>query len=171
MSKIEIERKFLLKSIPNKDPIDSIKIDQFYLKNSHGVWERVRKWEDTHGVRYIHTVKKSISKFENLEDEKDVSIDFYQKFKDKCLSGKYDSRFIKKVRHTYPADSGLIWEVDEFCNGYRLVVGEIEIPTKSFKVKIPGFIKEVLLLEVSGMKQFSNRSLSIDVSNIIIDII
>ena len=45
MPKIEIERKFLLKSLPVISPDKSIKIDQFYLKNSKGVWERIRKWE------------------------------------------------------------------------------------------------------------------------------
>ncbi len=162
MSKIEIERKFLLKSLPIPPPTDSIKIDQFYLKNSSGIWERVRKWEGKEGIKYIHTIKKSISKIENLEDEKDVPLDFYNKFVNKCLSGKFDSKFINKVRHLY-YDKDLIWEVDEFDNGYKLIIAEVEIPIKTFKLKIPDFIREVLLLEVSGMKQFSNRSLSLTI--------
>ena len=40
---IEIERKFLLKSIPDLLPVEKIKIDQFYFKNKDGVWERARQ--------------------------------------------------------------------------------------------------------------------------------
>jgi CYTH domain-containing protein len=39
-------------------------------------------------------------------------------------------------------------------------VAEIEIPKKTFKVKIPDFIKSKMLLEVTGLKQFSNKNLS-----------
>lgn len=162
MPQIEIERKFLLKSLPNIQPIDSVKIDQFYLKNSSGIWERVRKWESKFGVRYIHTIKKSISKLENLEDEKDIPRSEYVDFKQKCFTSK-NSRFIKKIRHIYP-DGDLKWEVDEFDNGYHLIIAEIEIPNKTFKLKIPDFIQEVSLLEVSGLKQFSNRNLSLDIN-------
>jgi CYTH domain-containing protein len=162
MPKIEIERKFLLKALPNIVSKDSVKIDQYYMRNSSGVWERVRKWESNFGTKFIHTVKKNISKLENLEDEKDISEDEYQEFTKKCLSGKEDSKFIKKIRHIYP-DGNLNWEVDEFDNGYQLIVAEVEIPSKSFKLKVPDFIKSVSLLEVTGLKQFSNRSLSLDI--------
>ncbi len=161
MSKIEIERKFLLKSLPNIDPVESIKIDQWYNKNSKGVWERVRKMESL-SIRYIHTIKKSISKIENIEDEKEISQIEYDDFVSKCLISN-DSRYIRKIRHIYPSD-GLIWEVDEFCDGYRLIVAEIEIPNRNWKLKIPNFITQMRLLEVSGMKQFSNRSLSLNIS-------
>lgn len=163
MPKVEIERKFLLKSLPNIDPIDSIKIDQFYLKNDLGIWERVREWESRSGIRYIHTIKKSISKLENLEEEKDISESEFLDFKDRCLDPKSSSKFIKKVRHIYPFGK-LNWEVDEFDNGYHLIIAEVEIPTKYFKLKIPNFIKDVCLLEVTGLKQFSNRSLSLDIN-------
>jgi CYTH domain-containing protein len=47
-----------------------------------------------------------------------------------------------------------------FNSGHHLIVAEIEIPKKSFKVNIPDFIKDKLLMEVTDFKQFSNRSLS-----------
>ncbi len=163
ISKIEIERKFLLKSIPKIKPYESINIDQYYLKNKSGIWERVRKMEYSSCIKYIHTIKKSISKIENLEYEKEVSRDEYVDFKSKCFSSQ-DSKFIKKIRHIFP-DGDLYWEVDEFDNGYSLIIAEIEIPNKSFKLKIPDFIKDVNLLEVSGLKQFSNKNLSLDINN------
>lgn len=162
MPKIEIERKFLLKSLPTIPPDKSIEIDQFYLKNSKGIWERVRKWEVDEDIKYIHTIKKSISKLENIEDETEVSEDFYLLFKSKCESSK-DSRFIKKTRHIF-SHGELIWEIDEFHNGYKLIIGEIEIPKKDYKLQIPKYIKDLVLLEVSGMVQFSNRNLSLSIN-------
>jgi hypothetical protein len=57
----------------------------------------------------------------------------------------------------------LKWEVDKFGNDYRLIIAEIEIPKKNFKISFPDYITEMLLLEVTGIKQFSNRSLSLQI--------
>jgi CYTH domain-containing protein len=39
-------------------------------------------------------------------------------------------------------------------------VAEIEIPSEDYELEIPEFIQKKNLLEVTGLKQFSNRSLS-----------
>ncbi len=157
--KLEIERKFLLKSMPDIEPSEIIKIDQYYLKNSNGVWERARSWNsNTNGVKYIHTVKKSISKGVNLEDEYFMTESEFKSFKKSCLESK-DSKFLSKERWIYP-NGDLLWEVDKFINNHYLIIAEIEIPTKRFKIDIPNFIADKLLLEVTDFKQFSNRSLS-----------
>jgi len=158
--KLEIERKFLLKSVPDIKPIEIIKIDQFYFKNKKGVWERARSWDSNiNGVKYIHTVKKTVSKGVNLEDEKLISEQDFLEFKKNCLKSDVESRFISKERWIYP-DGNLYWEVDIFNSGHHLIVAEIEIPTKNYKINIPNFIGDKLLLEVTGLKQFSNRNLS-----------
>lgn len=157
--KLEIERKFLLKSMPDIEPSEIIKIDQYYLKNSNGVWERARSWNsNTNGVKYIHTIKKSISKGVNLEDEYFMTESEFKSFKKSCLESK-DSKFLSKERWIYP-NGDLLWEVDKFINNHYLIIAEIEIPTKRFKIDIPNFISDKLLLEVTDFKQFSNRSLS-----------
>ena len=57
--KLEIERKFLLKSMPDIPPAEIVKIDQFYLKNDIGTWERARSWDsNTKGKSWIHTLRK-----------------------------------------------------------------------------------------------------------------
>lgn len=161
--KLEIERKFLLKAMPSKSPDDVFAIDQYYLKNKSGVWERARTYHsDISGDTYIHTVKKSVSKGVNIEDEKELSKQEFEEFKQKCLSGNYESRFISKERHVYK-EGELKWEVDKFGSGYNLVIAEIEIPKKTFKITFPDYISQVLLLEVTGIKQFSNRSLSLKI--------
>jgi CYTH domain-containing protein len=161
--KIEIERKFLLKSLPNKLPDQSVEIEQYYLKNKSGIWERSRYWKSTNGdVKYIHTIKKNISKGVNIEDEYLMSEKEFLNFKDLCFNKKIESKHIKKVRHIYN-DGELFWEVDEFKADYHLIIAEIEIPKKSYKINIPDYINDVLLLEVTGLKQFNNRSLSIKI--------
>lgn len=158
---IEIERKFLLKSYPDKAPIEIIAIEQWYLKKKD-IWERVRMCtSDKNGVYYIHTVKKQLSKKVNLEDEKKITKEEYDSFINDCNSGKWESRFISKERWIYPhLSDNLKWEVDIFNGGHHLVIAEIEIPKKAYVVEIPDFINDKLLLEVTGMKQFSNKNLS-----------
>jgi CYTH domain-containing protein len=161
--KLEIERKFLLKAMPSKTPDDIFAIDQYYLKNKEGIWERARTYHsEKSGDTYIHTIKKSVSKGVNIEDEKDLTKEQFEDFKQKCLSGKYESRFISKERHVYK-EGNLKWEVDKFGSGYTLIVAEMEIPKKTFKIIFPEYISDVLLLEVTGIKQFSNRSLSLKI--------
>lgn len=158
--KLEIERKFLLKSLPSINPTEIIKIEQYYHKNDSGVWERARSWNsNVNGMKYIHTVKKSVSKGVNLEDEYFMTKEEFNSFKETCFNSKNDSKFLTKERWIYP-DNELLWEVDLFKGDMNIIIAEVEIPTKRYKVNIPQFIAEKLLLEVTEFKQFSNRSLS-----------
>lgn len=158
---LEIERKFLLKSIPDEEPIEKIKIDQWYLKKGNN-WRRVRKCSsDKKGTYYVHTIKKAISKTVNLEDEKLITKEEYKEFLYECKLDKYESRNITKERWIFPhTKDDLIWEVDIFNGGHHLIIAEIEIPKKSYKVKIPNFIRDKMLMEVTGNKKFSNKNLS-----------
>lgn len=161
--KLEIERKFLLKSLPGIKHSESIDIDQYYFKNSSGIWERARTWQTKNGeLKYIHTVKKNVSRGVNIEDEYEMSESDYKSFVEKCYKVDSESKFIKKTRYIYP-DGELNWEIDLFHGNYRLIIGEIEIPKKTYKLVLPDFIKDVSLLEVTGLKQFNNRSLSLKI--------
>jgi hypothetical protein len=42
-------------------------------------------------------------------------------------------------------------------------VAEIELPTKKYDLKFPKFMEDIILLEVTGVKQFSNRALSLKI--------
>jgi CYTH domain-containing protein len=163
--KLEIERKFLLKSLPSIKPTEIINIQQYYYKNDSGIWERARTWNSNlNGLKYIHTIKKSVSKGVNLEDEHEMTEEEFLSFKDKCFDSDNDSKFLIKERWIYP-DSELIWEVDIFKGDLNIVIAEVETPTKDYKVSIPKFISDKLLLEVTEHKQFSNRSLSSKIKN------
>ena len=155
---IEIERKFLLKAIPKGEPIETIEIFQWYLKNTEGIWERARScYSDVKGFYFVHTIKKNIAPGVNEEDEKTISSEEFNQFVERCKVSQ--SKYISKERLIYP-DGDLKWEVDVFNNGHHLIVAEIEVPSMEFEVKIPKFINDKLLMEVTGMKQFGNRNLS-----------
>ena len=163
--KLEIERKFLLKSMPDVEPIEKIIIDQWYWKNPSGTWERARTWHSNiHGKSWIHTIKKSVSKGVNIEDEKNLTEEEFKKFIAKCKQAGQEAKFISKQRWIYPHND-LKWEVDRFDKNHCLIIAEIEIPKKSFKIEIPHFIQEKLIVEVTGIKQFSNRNLSDYIQN------
>ena len=158
---IEIERKFLLKAMPDVLPTEVVKIDQFYFKNKEGVWERVRQWNSNlYGKRWIHTIKTKISDFSNEEVEKDITKLEYEEFKKGFRENKSNSRYIKKERWIYP-DGDLYWEVDIFKDKCHIIIAEIEIPSEDYDLNIPEFISKKTLLEVTGQKLFSNRSLSV----------
>lgn len=161
MQNIEIERKFLLKSLPTIKSKETIEIQQWYRKNSKGIWERARAcYSDKKGFYFIHTIKTNISNISSIEDENEITSFEFNKFVTKCKNSK-EPRYISKDRiiYTHP-DDGLKWEVDVFNNGHHLLVAEIEIPTEDYDLVIPEFISDKLLLEVTEFKQFSNRNLS-----------
>ena len=164
MGNLEIERKFIVKSLPNIKPDDVHEIEQYYFKNELGIWERARTYHsEISGDKYIHTVKTSVSKGINIEDEYEMTKDEFDKFKNKCLTPGIESRHISKERWIYK-DGKLKWEIDKFNSGYHLIIAEIEIPTKRYKLIFPPFIEEIKLLEVTGLKQFSNRALSLKIN-------
>ena len=156
---IEIERKFLLKSTPDIKPTEIIKIKQWYLKVD-GIWERARSMESNlYGIKWVHTIKTRISDISNIEEEYDMDKNEFEDFVKRCKSSKQNVRYITKERRIYP-DGELKWEVDVFSQKCHIIVAEIEIPTEDYELQIPEFIQKKNLLEVTGMKQFSNRSLS-----------
>ena len=156
---IEIERKFLLKSIPDGKPSETIKIKQWYLKVD-GIWERARSMESNiSGIKWVHTIKTRISDSSNIEEERDLSKDEFDDFVKRCKGSKQNAKYITKQRRIYP-DGDRKWEVDVFSQKCHIIVAEVEIPSEDYELEIPEFIQKKNLLEVTGMKQFSNRSLS-----------
>jgi len=154
---IEIERKFLLKGVPDLKPDEVIKIKQWYLKVD-GIWERARSMESNiSGIKWVHTVKTRVSDISNIEEEIDLSKYEFDSFVKECK--KSNGRYITKERRIY-LDGDFKWEVDIFSNKCHIIIAEVEIPNEDYDLIIPEFIEKKNLLEVSGLKQFSNRSLS-----------
>lgn len=158
MKQIEIERKFLLKRMPDEKPDDVITIDQWYL-NVNGIFERVRQRKHKNGkIDWIHTIKEDIDEISKFETEKLITIDEYHNFTKKCKDPNHEGKYIQKKRHIFKHNND-VWEVDEFLEN-KLIIAEIEMPSKDYLVDIPESIKKVIICEVSDKKEFSNQSLS-----------
>ena len=125
-----------------------------------GIWERARSMESNiSGIKWVHTIKTRISDSSNIEEERDLSKDEFDDFVKRCKGSKQNAKYITKQRRIYP-DGDLKWEVDVFSQKCHIIVAEVEIPTEDYELAMPDFIQKKNLLEVTGMKQFSNRSLS-----------
>jgi CYTH domain-containing protein len=157
---IEIERKFLLKSLPDIEPVDKIKIWQYYYKNPEGIWERARQMDyKSKGKKFVHTIKTRISDMSNDEQEKELTRAEFYDFRRRCVKYPGSSKMLKKTRYVYAAGD-LKWEVDLFQFAATIVIAEVEIPSEEHDLQIPDFISKKMLLEVTSMKQFGNRSLA-----------
>lgn len=165
----ETERKFLLKSLPNLNYKTKIITSQYYLVNK----------EDDSVKRISHTKKYSLpdntmfaEKFTYVKKVKTSKLTAEEYTKNLTqeeflLMLKDAKSVIHKTR--YIIESGNeTWEIDQFHN-IDLVMAEVEILSDNEQtaekeisaVNIPDFISDNLIMEVSGVKEFSNYFLSI----------
>jgi CYTH domain-containing protein len=164
----EAERKFLLKKLPNdieNDYIDCFTINHFY--SNDGIRYTRKKYSDGK-IKYIKTTKIPTSlTYSNYEVEVILTFEeFLHTIQDLIASGE-KLREIEKVRYTKHDDLGNLWEIDIFKN-INLVLAEVEIMVDNIedsklvnKIEVPDFIKDVLIMEVSHLREFSNSNLAI----------
>jgi CYTH domain-containing protein len=146
--KLEFERKFLLLKKPVLKADVVYRVEQHYFGD-----ERIRrKSEEGKEDIFYHTVKKNLRPGVNSENEKKISRDEYYNFLEKSKS------FIIKDRHCYFIGD-LKWEIDVF-EDISLVVAEVEYPKEDYKLKIPKFIEDVTVMEVTRFREFSNKSIA-----------
>ena len=164
--KKEIERRFILKSLPINPNYEIQNIIQYnYLVDN--VWNRIRKIDsDNNDSFFLHTIKTYIDGI-CYEEEKDYSYNEYKILISELHSGKYKSRQLLKTRFVFytgiMADfdgeiKELKWEIDLF--NFNLVIAVLEVPSLDYKIEIPDFIKKVLIYEVTGIPEFSSRNLA-----------
>ena len=154
---LEIERKFLLKKTPKGMFFDMRSdITQYYLpQDEDGYTVRVREAERDGTRQYYLTKKKYISPTVNEEIEKQIDGAQFHYLKEKVLT------VLSKVRYNHTIGD-LTWEVDVF-EGMSLIIAEVELPSEDYELEIPDVINDVLIKEVSGIKEFYNQSLSEEV--------
>ena len=153
---LEIERKFLLKNLPilpdNKwDKI--LNIEQSYFTDAEGKISRIRIQTHENEIRFFLTQKELISHGVFEERESDITqkeyFEYYPKFE----------RGLRKIRYVKNFGSNLKWEIDVYLT-VKLVTAEIELPKIDYEFEFPDYIKENIIMEVTGMNEFSNFSLS-----------
>lgn len=152
---MEIERKFLIKRIPDLSGFEKLEIEQGYISRSPVI--RIRKSNSN----YYLTIK---TKPENLDksyvpivsDEYEIKIsaDDYHR-----LLKKVDDNIISKTRYLIPLSNGLLAELDIFnkqLSGLSFV--EVEFPTVEManNFKLPDWFGE----DVSSDKRYRNSELS-----------
>lgn len=117
---MEIERKYLLKQLPNNLEHYSFHlIEQAYLCTSPVV--RVRREDDTYYLTY-----KGGGLL--MREEYNLPLDSYSY---EHLREKADGHIITKKRYLIPLDSSYTVELDIFSGVYDgLVLAEVEFPTK-----------------------------------------
>ncbi len=154
--KLEIEKRLLLKRLPLSSAFfkEVQHINQYY--GPTGRLRHVEIFKDgkkSPTEKFILTKKKSISKGVNEEIEFEMTKKEFLKSLKKCTKHLYKTRYIKKV-------GKYKWEIDVF--DFKLVIAEIEVNTRKEldTVKIPKFIKEQLISDITGEKRFSNFNLA-----------
>ncbi len=158
----EIERKFLLKSTPQRyrssSEFDDLYIEQYYGQNSKEGQFRIRRQQSVSLMLYTYFLTKkervnSTLAFVYEEIEREISEEYFNELKNDC------TKHISKKRLIYydEDNKGLKWEVDIYP--FALIVAEIELPSEDYQLTIPNFIQEVLIGEVKE-NIFSNIMLA-----------
>jgi predicted NAD-dependent protein-ADP-ribosyltransferase YbiA (DUF1768 family)/CYTH domain-containing protein len=178
-TEIEIERRFLLKSIPPLKYSAEYKIEQYYMPLEDGKVERVRALYTIEGQltntfgqvqgdnvvkrKYIHTIKKPTDGLGMIETERFLDLIEFTLFKDKSDRAIYKTRYVLPHSNVQPTAADkkhdLKWEIDKF-DSMDLAIAEIEIPSEDYELVIPDSIKPYIIMEITGMKQFSNSNLA-----------
>ncbi len=142
---IEIERKWLLKALPEVEYNAVIKIEQYYKD-----YLRYRK-EVNNGIETFICIKKEkIQPGVNREIWQDCTMDdFYFNY-------PREEKAIKKTRYVLVYE-GHDLEIDVFDNG--LVMMEIEVKSLSEPIQIPQIVHAQIEKEVTGDPDYSNYQL------------
>ncbi len=151
-SGVEIERKYLLFTLPSVWPvIDVQEIEQGYLPGARLV-ERLRHTRSGEVDRWYRTVKSGTGTV-RLEIEEETTREVFEVMWPLTLG-----RRVTKRRHRVGAGA-LTWEIDEFTDR-DLVLAEVELPSATHPVEFPDWLTPVLVREVTGEDEYVNANLA-----------
>ena len=146
----EIERKFLIKSLP--DDMSGITMRQGYLQPEKERAVRIRTVEKDGSKKGVLTIKGMGSKsgMSRYEFETEIPVPDADHLLSLC-----DQPLIEKTRFKYDHE-GLIWEIDEF-HGVNdgLIVAEVELESEDQQFNKPDFVGD----EVTGQVKYYNMML------------
>lgn len=98
---VEIERKFLVKNIPDLSSITPVRYERYYIKREPGFEERVQKKDEV----FEYEIKKEISNLERTKEKKIISEEEFEKLKQNANEAivrdgyKIDDRTSVKIYH------------------------------------------------------------------------
>lgn len=154
---MEIERKFLINSIPEEmlKACESAEIEQFYLDFGEGDAPegRIRKLTQNGATEYIYT-EKGKGDLCREEEEYEISEYSYERLKDLSISST-----LTKTRYYLSLDDRLTAEIDVYGGSLSgLTVAEVEFSTLEEAQKFipPQWFDE----EITYDKKYKNKNLS-----------
>lgn len=149
----EIERKFLLSSLPPRvKSAESYRIVHGWIPGEV-IQERIT-WNSRGDGEYWRVIKTGRG-IERIEAQERITKDLHTKLTAACAD-----RQIDKVRYYVP-ENGLVWEIDQFHGkNDGLFLAEIEIPTQDHKVLIPNWLQPYIVKEVTEDPQYFNINLA-----------
>lgn len=156
---VEIERKYIIK-MPNIAAMQAecdycySDITQIYLMSSPRITHRIRSRKYSDKTVYTETKKVRIDKISSYEDEREISVDEFERLR---LARDPESRELRKTRHVFSYNDQ-IFEIDVYPEWTHTAIMETELPTRDTDVELPQFIE--IVREVSGNKSYSNASMS-----------
>ena len=143
----EIERKFLLKELPDLSKLPFDEIEQGYLSFAPEI--RIRKKEE----KYFITKKSEGTK---IREEIEISIDHITF---EILSSLVQKNLVKKTRYKITLDNGIIAELDIYHEQLEgLVVVETEFPSneEAEKFVAPTWFGK----DITEDKRYKNKNLA-----------
>ena len=151
MPQLEIERKYLLHSVPQLPATARpYRMDQGYFADEPGRLRRTRAPDGT--VTYTHTVKKGVGLVRE-ETERELTPDEFER-----LWPRTAGRRLTKIR-TKVREDNLVWEIDDYGN-LDLVLAEVEVPTPDTKVTVPDWLAPHVIREVTGEPAYQNYEIA-----------
>lgn len=151
---VEIERKYLLKAMPDFPESDVLSVSTFeqgYIPGSQ-IAERLRMSRAKGEHRFTRTVKLG-SGLKRLEFEEEIDASLYNR-----LWPATSGLRIRKERTVVLCD-GLRWELDRFLDR-SLYLAEVELPSVGTEVVLPTWIAACCIREVTHEKNFTNWALA-----------
>lgn len=149
---LEIERKFLLESLPPRAlEAPMLEMEQGYLPGAR-IRERLRRAEGGDGTRWYRTLKSGIGMVrEEIEEETTQEVFA-------AMWPLTAGRRVRKRRYRVP-EGVLVWEIDEFVDR-DLVLAEVELPDPRTEVQVPEWLREYVVAEVTGDPAYLNSTLA-----------
>lgn len=149
---LEIERRFLLKRMPQVEYESVSLITQIYVEEGEDT-VRYRGERNATEQKFTRTIKRDLEGTlvrEEIEEET-TQEEFIKK-------AQLSNKIITKRRNVFPVGD-LKWEVDNFTL-FDMIIAEVELPSKDYDLDIPQSIRETMVMEVTNMSEFNNYALA-----------
>jgi CHAD domain-containing protein/CYTH domain-containing protein len=149
---VEIERKYLLRGLPDlDDSTDVVEIHRGWLPGEL-LRERIRRVRSDDATTYFRTIKLGHG-VERIEIEEPTSEEVF----DRLWPLTKDCR-IRKRRYRVP-EGDLVWEIDEFLDR-DLHLAEVELESASQNPEPPRWLAPHVVREVTDDPRYTNLALA-----------